>query len=233
MKARTPPRLQTSSQGAKDEWSELADKYLYLLLNRERQQAARLIHELVEKQEDLRNIYLRIFQESQREIGRLWQTNQVTVAQEHYCTAATQQIMSQLYPYIFAATPGDRKMVMACASAELHELGARMVADFFEMAGWDTYYLGANVPAESILSEVRASGANLLGLSVALPDKIPLVANVIEELHSAGFERPVTVLVGGRPFNIDPELWRKVGADGYAPDASAAIARADELVPKK
>lgn len=216
-----------------DEWSGLASKYLHFLLNRERHQAARLIYELVEKQEDLRNIYLRIFQESQREIGRLWQTNQVTVAQEHYCTAATQQIMAQLYPHIFAATPGDRKMIMACASAELHELGARMVADFFEMDGWDTYYLGANVPAESILSEVKNSGAHLLGLSVALPDKIPLVANVIEELHSANFERPIAVLVGGRPFNVDPELWKKVGADGYAPDARTAIAHADELVPKK
>lgn len=216
-----------------EQWSEWAERYLRLLLDRERQNAARFIHDLVEQGVDIRDIYLNIFQPSQRKIGRLWQTNQVTVAQEHYCTAATQQVMSQLYPYIFAATAGDRKMVMACASAELHELGARMVADFFEIEGWDTYYLGANVPAESILSEIRESRADLLGLSVALPDKIPLAAEVVKQIRSADFERPVKVLVGGRPFNVDPELWKKVGADGYAPDARRAVLRADELVPKE
>lgn len=212
-------------------WPDLADRYLHLLLDRERQQATRLIHDLVEEDADIRDIYLNIFQTSQREIGRLWQTNQVTVAQEHYCTAATQQIISQLYPYIFATTRGGRKMVMACASAELHELGARMVADFFEMDGWDTYYLGANVPAGSILSEIRDSGADLLGLSVSLPDKVPLAAEIIKEVRGADFGRPVAILVGGRPFNVAPDLWKKVGADGHAPDARTAVARADDLVP--
>lgn len=213
------------------QWSELSGRYLRLLLDRERQQATQLVHDLVEEGVDVRDIYLKIFQVSQREIGRLWQTNQVTVAQEHYCTAATQQIISQLYPHIFAATPGGRKMVMACASAELHELGARMVADFFEMEGWDTYYLGANVPADSILSEVRDADAHLLGLSVSLPDKVPLVAEVIKQVRDAGLERGVAILVGGRPFNVAPDLWQKVDADGHAPDARTAVARADELVP--
>jgi methanogenic corrinoid protein MtbC1 len=214
-------------------WSEWADRYLGLLLDRERQAASRFVDGLVEQGVDVRDIYLKVFQASQREIGRLWQTNQVTVAQEHYCTAATQQIMSRLYPHIFTSTPGERKMVMACASAELHEIGARMVADFFEMAGWDTYYLGANMPVESILSEIGDVGADLLGISVALPDKIPLTAEIVDQVHGAAFDRPVKVLVGGRPFNVDPELWAKVGADGYAPDARAAVARADALVPKR
>lgn len=35
-----------------------------------------------------------------------------------------------------------------------HEIGMRMVADFFEMEGWDTYYLGANTPTRSILQTI-------------------------------------------------------------------------------
>ena len=73
----------------------------------------------------------------------------------------------------------------------------------------------------------------MLGLSVALPDKIPLAAEVVDRIHGADFEHPVKVLVGGRPFNVDPDLWNKVGADGYAPDARAAVALAEELVPKE
>ncbi|MFW6097819.1 MAG: cobalamin B12-binding domain-containing protein [Chloroflexota bacterium] len=216
---------------APEQWPALADRYLHLLLERERPRATQLIHDLIDQGADIRDIYLEIFQASQREIGQLWQTNQVTVAQEHYCTAATQQIISQLYPHIFAASPGERKMVMACASAELHELGARIVADFFELEAWNTYYLGANVPADSILSEVRATGAHVLGLSVSLPDKVPLVAEIIEGMRQADLEHSLAILVGGRPFNLDSELWQKVGADGYAPDARQAIAVADGQVP--
>lgn len=215
----------------RDIWPERVERYLRLLLERERREATRLILDLVEEGVDIRDIYLNIFQASQREVGRLWQTNEITVAQEHYCTAATQQVISQLYPYIFADTPGDRKMVMACASAELHELGARIVADFFEMEGWDTYFLGANVPAESIVSELRESGADLLGLSVSLADKVPLVKQIIADVRKADLDRSVKILAGGRPFIVDSNLWKKVGADGYARDARGAVARADELVP--
>jgi methanogenic corrinoid protein MtbC1 len=33
-------------------------------------------------------------------------------------------------------------------------------------------------------------------------------------------------MVGGHPFNVDPALWRTVGADGTAADADAAVALA-------
>ena len=63
------------------------------------------------------------------------------MAQEHYCTAATQLIMSQLYPYIFTTGKNGRVLVGTCVSGDLHEIGVRMVSDFFEMEGWDTFYL--------------------------------------------------------------------------------------------
>ena len=46
----------------------------------------------------IRDVYLLVFQPCQREVGRLWEAGRITVAQEHYCTAATQVIMSQLAP---------------------------------------------------------------------------------------------------------------------------------------
>ena len=64
-----------------------------------------------------------------REVGRLWQMNRLSVAQEHYVTAATQLIMSQLYPLVFRTARRDRRIVAACVGGELHELGVRMVAD--------------------------------------------------------------------------------------------------------
>ncbi len=96
-------------------------------------------------------LYLQVFQPALHRVGRLWQLNRVGVAEEHYCTAATQLIMSQLYPYLFTGERHRRIMVATCASGELHEIGARMVSDFFELEGWDTIYLGASAPAGEVV----------------------------------------------------------------------------------
>jgi len=60
--------------------------------------------------------------------------NEVSVAQEHYCTAATQLIMSQLYPHIFAGEKTERTLIATCVAGDLHEIGIRMVSDLFHRA---------------------------------------------------------------------------------------------------
>ena len=54
----------------------------------------------------------------------------------------------------------------ACIADELHEIGIRMVADFFEMDGWDTYYIGSDVSSTAILQVVEKHEAKVLALSV-------------------------------------------------------------------
>ena len=54
--------------------------------------------------------------------------------------------LSQLYPLIFGQKRRGKRVLVACVGSELHEIGARMVADLFEYQGWDSIYLGAAVP---------------------------------------------------------------------------------------
>ncbi|MCX7838486.1 MAG: cobalamin-dependent protein [Anaerolineae bacterium] len=201
----------------------LARAYLDALLRGERHTARDLILDAVERGASVKDIYLRVFQPVQQEIGRLWQMNQISVAQEHYCTAATQVIMSQLYPRIFSGTKIGRKLVVTCVSGELHEMGARMVADFFEMEGWDTYFLGANTPTDAILRTLDERRADVLAISVTMTFHIHLVTELIERVRAASLSRPPKILVGGYPFNLSPHLWRAVKADAYARDAQQAI----------
>ncbi len=209
--------------------ADLARRYLHALLQGERSSASRMILSAVHQGVSIRDIYLHVFQRSQREIGRLWQTNQISVAQEHYCTAATQVIMSQLYPYIFVSERRGRRMVAACVGGELHEIGARMVADFFEMGGWDTYFLGANTPTDAILRTVEERQADLLAISATMTFHVEKAAALIAETRRAGLGARVRIMVGGYPFNIAPNLWRAVGADGYARDAQQAVIEAERL----
>jgi MerR family transcriptional regulator, light-induced transcriptional regulator len=209
---------------------QLSGKFIESLLRSDRNSAAKLILDAVEKRGfSVKEIYLNVFQVSQREIGRLWQTGQISVAQEHYCTASTQMIMSLLYPYLFTGKIKERRMVMACVSGELHELGARMVADFFEMDGWDTYFVGANTPYDSIVRFVIDHKAHLLALSATMTFNIGPIREIIKKLRVSPASR-TPVLVGGYPFNLSSGLWRNVGADGFARDAQSALEEAERLL---
>ena len=209
--------------------ADLAGKFLRFLLNGERHLASRLILDAVDSGVEVRDIYLHVFQPSQREIGRLWQLNRVSVAQEHFCTAATQLIMAQLYPRIFRTEKNGRRIVATSVGGELHEIGVRIITDFFEMEGWDTYYLGANSPTNAILQALSDRRADVLAVSATMTFHIRAVENLIAAVRASEDLKAVKVLVGGYPFNVEPELWKRVGADAYAADAAEAVAMAGSL----
>lgn len=208
----------------------LSREYLDLLLQGKRGQASRLIQQAVDDGVKIKDIYLHVFQRSQYEVGRLWQINEISVAHEHYCTAATQMIMSQLYPRILSTEKTGRQMVMTCVHDELHELGARMVADFFELDGWDAYYLGANTPLKDILSTLEEKKPDLLGISTTITYHLGKLQDLIQAVKSTFPDQQIPILIGGRPFNVDPELGQKLGADGQALNAPEAVRVGTHLV---
>jgi methylmalonyl-CoA mutase cobalamin-binding domain/chain len=208
---------------------ELAMKYNEALLNGNRFEASKIIMDAIKKGVPVKDIYIDIFQKSQYEVGRLWLENKITVAKEHFCSAATQQIMSQLYPYIFNTDRNGKRMVAANVGGELHEIGIRMVADFFELDGWDTYYLGANTPMQSILDAIIENKANVVGLSVAIPYHIGLLKETIQFIRS-NTTNDLKILIGGYALKDIGDKWKEFGADGYAPDALNAVKYANQLI---
>jgi methanogenic corrinoid protein MtbC1 len=211
-------------------YGALAAAFLKALLSADRNTASRLVADAVESGASVRDIYIHVFQQSQREVGRLWQTNQITVAHEHFCTAATQVIMTQLYSTIFRTERVGRLFVASCVGGELHEMGMRMVADFFEMEGWDAQYLGANMPRPHLLSYLQRAKPDVLGLSATITYHVSEISEIIRDIRNDGATRRIKVMVGGYPFNREPELWKEVGADGYATDAASSVKTAHELI---
>ena len=210
--------------------SPLAHQYLESLRRGERHLASRLVLDAVAAGTPVKEIYLHVFQPVQYEIGRLWQLNRISVAQEHYCSAATQLIMSQLYPHIFASAKNGRTLVATCVAGDLHEIGVRMVADFFEMDGWSTFYLGANTPHAGVIECVVEQHADVLAVSATISYHVEAVRELIQAVRQHPIAGQVKILVGGYPFGKDRELWRDVGADGTASNAEHAIALANRLV---
>lgn len=212
-----------------DALQQLARDYLQALLSLDNRSAGRLVMDAFERGVPIKEIYLGVFQRTQLEIGRLWQLNEITVAQEHYCTAATQLIMSQFYPYIFTSEKTGMKLVATCVEGELHEVGIRMIADFFEMEGWDTTYLGANTPAKSIVDLMNGLKPDILAISATMPFHVRLASELVAEIRNSATAE-TRILVGGYAFNAVSDLWKRVGADASARDAEGALSIATKLV---
>jgi MerR family transcriptional regulator, light-induced transcriptional regulator len=199
--------------------------YVSALREGDRRAAFRVIDEARTAGLALATIYMEVFQPALREIGRLWQVNAISVADEHLATAITQAAMARVYGQVFTWTRRTaHTLIAACVDSERHEVGLRMLCDLLECEGWDTTYLGATVPVESLVAMVRDRRPEVLALSAALPPHLPQLRATIEAIRSAlGADAPL-VLVGGRPFVEDPGLAARLGADLTASDAAAAVA---------
>jgi len=222
------PVVQTSYIDGSNPLDMLARSYLQALLQGDRKKAGIIIGDAVQNGISIKDIYIQVFQRTQQELGRLWHINKITVAQEHYCTAATQMIMSQLYPFIFNGEIKERHIVIACVGGELHEIGARMVADIFEIEGWDSYFIGANTPLKDLLHTITEKKIDIVALSVTMTYHLPELREYIAEIRETS--RGIKIMVGGYPFNTSPNLWEKIGADAWAPDAINAVKTAEGLI---
>lgn len=214
--------------------SDIAREYLALLLECNRDKAQQLIRDALRGGLSIPDLYLTIFQPVQYELGRLWLLNRISGAEEHFCTAATQALMLELYPDIISSSRSGLTLVAACAGPELHEIGIRMVADFFEMDGWDTWYLGPAISVDLLISSIQERKPNLVALSATMSSHHGQVKELINAIKKNFIGTAPQIMVGGALFNAIPDLWRVVGADLWAIDAEQAVLVARELLsPKK
>ncbi|MCL6261056.1 cobalamin-dependent protein [Aquiflexum sp. TKW24L] len=207
-----------------------AISYLDYLLQGNRTEATQLITALIDQGVSIKAIYQYIFQDSQYEVGRLWHCNKISVVQEHYCTAATQYIISGLYRHIFSPTRKGKTMVACSIHGDLHEFGIRMVSDFFEMEGWDTHYLGSQMTDIQLEEALEEYKADVLAISVTLPIHVSRTASLIKKIRSNEHFSNLKIMVGGYPFLTHQDLWSRMGADAFAQNADQAILKANQLV---
>jgi methanogenic corrinoid protein MtbC1 len=211
--------------------TEMYSTYLAAIRDGDRRRAFQVIDDGREAGVELSTIYVGVFQPALREIGCLWQQNLISVADEHLATAITQAAMARAYESAFTWRSAlGRTLIAACVDTERHEVGLRMLCDLLDLAGWDTTYLGASVPVESLVAMVRRRRADVLALSAALTPHVPRVRTMIDEIKKAlGDARPL-IIVGGRPFLDDPALATRVGADLTAQNAVDAVRLLGESV---
>jgi methanogenic corrinoid protein MtbC1 len=200
------------------------------LLAGDQKAALAIVNRCIDSGKNLIDIELHVIQAAMYQIGEKWQGNQVSIAQEHIATAIVQSVMTVALLRSNPPTPINKRVLLACVAGNHHAVGLRMVADSFQLAGWQIQYLGADVPTPSLIRHVAESSPDLVGLSISFAQQLRVVKDVIGQLAMRfGTARPA-VMIGGLAINRFRRLIDLVGADASSVDAQTAVGTANQLV---
>ena len=203
---------------------QLAQRYVELLVQGDEAGANREVAAALDRGMKLFDVCSTVFQMVQQEVGRLWQLNEISIATEHFCTAVAQRTLAGVCGMRVAQPGAMRKRLAAvCAPEELHDFGLRAITDLLALEGWQTYFLGANVPATAVPQTCADRNADVLLISASLPPRIATVTEVVRLVREHPKLRDVKIIVGGRAFASSPEVWRVTGADAFATDAATIV----------
>jgi methanogenic corrinoid protein MtbC1 len=180
----------------------------------------RAIEEALRQSErGLPHLYDAIIAPALREIGELWLSNRLSVAEEHLATAIAQSAMGAVYPHVHWPPVRGPDVLVACVEGERHEIGARMVADLLAMDGWRERFFGSDTPIDSLAAKARELRAPLIALSVTLPQSVRHARQCVEAVREAS---PSSHILIGGP-GVSREEADRLGADSYASSASHAV----------
>jgi methylmalonyl-CoA mutase cobalamin-binding domain/chain len=169
---------------------------------------------------------------SLEEVGARFERGDFFVPEMLIAARAMQGALDILRPLLAetgAQTVGT--YVMGTVKGDVHDIGKNLVNIMLEGAGFTVHDLGVNVAPEVFIDAINEHKPDIVGFSAFLTTTMPMFKANINALEKAGIRDNVIVMVGGAP--VTQEYADKVGADGYAADASTAVRMAKDLIQKK
>ena len=163
------------------------------------------------------------------EVGRLFEEGEFFVPEMLIAARAMQAGLALLKPSLKARNVlSAGRVAIGSVQGDLHDIGKNLVAMMLEGAGFEVLDLGTNVTPAKFIAAVKEKNAGIVALSALLTTTMSGMKTTIDALAQAGVRGRIKVMVGGAP--ITETFARQIGADGYAPDASRAVALARSLL---
>jgi 5-methyltetrahydrofolate--homocysteine methyltransferase len=119
-------------------------------------------------------------------------------------------------------------VVLGTVKGDLHDIGKGIVGIMLEGAGFEVHDCGVNTSPEGFIEKINETKADIVGMSALLSTTMMMHQVTIKALVDAGVRNGVKVMSGGAP--VTAEFAEEIGADGWAPDALAAVETAKILI---
>src|SRR3954469_9215647 len=166
------------------------------------------------------------------EVGRLFNANQLIVAEVLQSAEAMKVAVSFLEPHMDRVDAADRgKVLLATVKGDVHDIGKNLVEIILANNGFRVINLGIKVPPERLIAAVREHEPDIVGLSGLLVKSAHQMVTTAADLKAAGIDLPL--LVGGAALSrnfVDKHITQAYGGTvAYAQDAMAGLELAKTL----
>ena len=164
------------------------------------------------------------------EVGRQFECNAIYVPEMLVAAKAMQAGLEALRPHLVQESIGAAgEVVVGTVQGDLHDIGKNLVKMMFEGAGFRVVDLGVDVAPAAFVAAVSPA-TRVVAMSALLTTTMPKMAETVSALKEAGIRQELKVIAGGAP--VTQEFISKIGADGYASNAAAAVDLAKALMRK-
>ncbi|GAB4430628.1 MAG: hypothetical protein Kow0031_11530 [Anaerolineae bacterium] len=144
-------------------------------------------------------------QKALAQIGQMWINGHVTVQQEHFASTLAVRRLEAL----IAGSPNPTRtgrLLIVCPPEELHIFSLLMITFLLRRNGWDTIFLGANVPVSHIEETVASVKPTLV---IMAAQQIYTAATLLQTAQVL-YNEKIPVAFGGRIFNQVPALQQRI-----------------------
>ena len=163
------------------------------------------------------------------EVGRLFEEGEYFVPEMLISARAMKSAMTILKPLLTAGEVGGAgKVIIGTVKGDLHDIGKNLVGLMLEGAGFQVVDLGSDVSAEKWVETTKEHTPDIVAMSALLTTTMVNMRSAINALEEAGLRGKIKIMIGGAP--VTEAFAQQIGADGYAADASRAVATAKSLL---
>ncbi len=194
-----------------DPLATLYPAFLEALLAGDRRHCEALTDQALGARVAILDLYQHLFRRALYRVGEEWEHQRIPVGVEHLATAIVEGLLNRLYPQIIAPRRSGRRIVIGSVEGELHQVGAKMACDVFEMHGWEALYLGADTPTDELLRTLKALTPDAVGLSLSVTDHLGTLLAAVAAIRTGFPELPL--LIGGQGLRhaetalpLDPQI---------------------------
>ena len=198
----------------------LYDEFISYLKAEDKDGCVRFVLSSLEKQSiDVTTLYNQILTPAMYADFCTEQEQEICIWKEHVRTAIVRTIIECCYPYIIkerdekTGATSKGRVVVLCPPDEQHELGPRMVADFFTLFGFAVTFTGANVPVENVLNAIGYIKPDYIAISITNYYNLMVTKRLIDKIRKAQSDLSFSIILGGQACRENAEECRKIGAD--------------------
>ena len=197
--------------------NDLYDQVLSALQKEDKEAAVKLsIDALKNHTISVVDLYEKVLSPALSHVVEEYKEIDVLIWREHVRSSIIRTIIESAYPYVLEERAKkdlkEERVLVMSPEFEEHELGSRMVADFFRIEGFETTFVGARTPLKTVLKAIEFVNPKYLVISVTNFFNILSVKHLIDAIKHDGNEDLIFVL-GGRAISANPDDAKKTGAD--------------------